>query len=141
TLAGALLELTPIVDDGAVFYLNGQEIYRLNMPDGTVSYSTSASTGVGDAVFSTPVIVPATGLVAGNNVLAVEVHQATAPSGGNGPAVTPGAGYSMAWDGSDGALFTPHNPAPVPENEGLTSHGTTPFGSSQYGSPHFIPNI
>jgi hypothetical protein len=31
-----------IYDDGPVFYLNGVEVMRLNMPDGNVNYLTTA---------------------------------------------------------------------------------------------------
>ena len=70
-----LLEL--MRDDGAVVYLNGAEVFRTNMPTGTISYTTLASTAVGGADESAyyPKALPPTALVAGNNVLAVEVHQ------------------------------------------------------------------
>src|SRR5437867_7819065 len=34
-------------DDGAVIYLNGKEVFRSNMPSGTLSYTTFASTVLG----------------------------------------------------------------------------------------------
>ena len=37
------LDVRAIVDDGAVFYLNGVEIYRQNMPAGPITYATSAT--------------------------------------------------------------------------------------------------
>ena len=40
------LALDTIIDDGAVFYLNGFEVYRENMPAGSVSYATPASSEV-----------------------------------------------------------------------------------------------
>lgn len=69
-------------DDGAVIYLNGTEVARSNMPSGTISYTTLASTAVGAANESTyyPYSIPSNLLVAGNNVLAVEVHQNTKTS-------------------------------------------------------------
>ncbi len=69
-------------DDGAVVYLNGTEIARSNMPTTTVTYATRASTttsGTDQTKFFT-FTVPTNLLVAGNNVLAVEVHQVTANS-------------------------------------------------------------
>ena len=69
-------------DDGAVVYLNGIEAYRANMPGGTVTYTTLASTTVGGAdetsFFSTS-LSPAL-LVNGDNVIAVELHQANVTS-------------------------------------------------------------
>lgn len=69
-------------DDGAVIYINGTEVARHNMPAGTVTYSTLASTTVAgnDKLISHAISVPATGLVAGNNVIAVEVHQSSTSS-------------------------------------------------------------
>ncbi len=78
--ASALLRMNVVLDDGAVFYLNGQEFHRLRLPAQAVSYSTLASSSVGDAVYEGPITVATTNLVAGDNVLAVEVHQSSASS-------------------------------------------------------------
>ncbi|MEY2410793.1 MAG: hypothetical protein QOF48_3463 [Verrucomicrobiota bacterium] len=75
--AGMLTNLTVSLlrDDGGIVYLNGVEIFRSNMPAGAASYSTFASGAIDDQVFfSGP--VPNGVLVTGNNVLAVEIHQA-----------------------------------------------------------------
>ena len=69
------LRLNPVVDDGAVFYLNGAEIYRFNMPNGNVSPATLATPGVGNAGFTGPVVIPQDNLIVGANRLSVEVHQ------------------------------------------------------------------
>src|SRR5262249_27397417 len=45
----ATLSLNLIRDDGAVVYLNGTEVFRDNMPSGTISYTTLASTTQGGA--------------------------------------------------------------------------------------------
>lgn len=74
------LRLRPILDDGAVFYLNGVEIHRVNMPDGPVSHGTLASVQVNDARWFGPVTIPSSVLLPGSNVLAVEVHQQTSQS-------------------------------------------------------------
>lgn len=71
------LTLNTIVDDGAVFYLNGAEIYRQNMPTGAVSSATFSSAGVATPNYSGPFNVPVTNLLVGTNLLAVEVHQFT----------------------------------------------------------------
>ena len=76
------LRLRLLRDDGAVVYLNGVEILRSNMPGGTVSYTTVASTAIGGAdevTFFQSSLSPSN-LLAGTNVLAVEVHQANATS-------------------------------------------------------------
>lgn len=70
------IAVNAIVDDGAVIYLNGVEVKRLNMPVGNVTYATKAATQVDNATFSGPLTISAANLVTGANVLAVEVHQA-----------------------------------------------------------------
>ncbi|HEV7867531.1 MAG TPA: lamin tail domain-containing protein, partial [Chthoniobacteraceae bacterium] len=67
TPATATMELWPVADDGAVIYLNGAEVHRINVPP---------TTEVGDARFpSAPITIPSGALVAGPNVLSAEVHQ------------------------------------------------------------------
>ncbi len=79
---GARLRLRTLVDDGAIFYLNGQEVLRLRMPNGPVDYTTFANVSQGDAanIFEGLYDLPAAALIGGTNVLAVEVHQASATS-------------------------------------------------------------
>jgi hypothetical protein len=77
---GARLLFSTVLDDGAVVYLNGAEVYRLGMPEGAIVAGTLANRTVGDAVIEGPVEVAATGLVTGDNTLAVEVHQVNATS-------------------------------------------------------------
>jgi hypothetical protein len=72
------LTLRLLVDDGAVIYLNGTELTRRNLPAGTVTSTTNALefvTGPG-TLEVTDLVVPASALRSGDNVLAVEVHQA-----------------------------------------------------------------
>ena len=65
-------------DDGAVVYLNGSEVWRVNMPGGNITYNTFASsTSPENAQANTTI---ANTLVAGDNILAVEVHQRSATS-------------------------------------------------------------
>jgi hypothetical protein len=85
--AGAILVFTNYIDDGAVFYLNGTEIFRNNMPPLSTPVSNSTlATGFncgGDATCPVGFQVSgalATNLVAGDNVLAVEVHNFSADS-------------------------------------------------------------
>ncbi len=69
--------VTYIADDGAVVYLNGQEISRQNLPTGTITQNTYATaapkraTAEGNLV---TVTVPASMLVAGQNVISAETH-------------------------------------------------------------------
>ena len=64
-------------DDGAVVYLNGVEIFRTNLQSGLVSWNSLALNVVDPPAETTPldVLLPATGLQAGTNVIAVELHQ------------------------------------------------------------------
>ncbi|OQB94070.1 MAG: CotH protein [Verrucomicrobia bacterium ADurb.Bin118] len=71
------LTFNPIIDDGAVYYLNGVEIHRQNMPAGAIHYATLASAGVATPTYSGPFTVSVSNLVVGTNLLAVEVHQFT----------------------------------------------------------------
>ena len=71
------LSLDLLRDDGAVVYLNGIEIQRSNMPSGTITVATFASSTVsGSSEDQFRASVESTdGLVPGTNVIAVEVHQ------------------------------------------------------------------
>lgn len=71
------LELGLLRDDGAVVYLNGNEVVRSNMPSGTINYLTHASSTVGGSSESTfyDYTFPSSYLVNGDNVVAVEIHQ------------------------------------------------------------------
>jgi hypothetical protein len=71
------LTLNAIVDDGAVYYLNGLEIFRQNMPTGEIQASTFASAGIATPSYVGPLTLSVTNLLAGTNLLAVEVHQFT----------------------------------------------------------------
>jgi hypothetical protein len=76
------LQLSLIRDDGAVVYLNGTEIYRSNMPAGTIAYNTLAPgniNGSSESAYNTAT-VSSSALIAGNNVIAVEIHQQSANS-------------------------------------------------------------
>jgi hypothetical protein len=68
-----------VADDGAVFYLNGTEIYRTNLPAGGLTASTLATTEILYPKYNGVIEVPAAALLPGQpNVFAVELHQASA---------------------------------------------------------------
>lgn len=76
------LQLTTILDDGAIFYLNGTELTRIRMPAGAVTAATLTTAG---SPSDPPQIletftVPSTALKSGDNVLAARVHQSAATS-------------------------------------------------------------
>jgi hypothetical protein len=76
------LDISGYIDDGAIFYVNGTQAYRLRMPAGTITSQTLASgyPCSGDATCLDEFSFPASALVAGDNVLAVEVHNYNARS-------------------------------------------------------------
>lgn len=77
------LTLQLLRDDGAVVYLNGTEVFRSNMPTGTVGNATLASTAVSGAEESTlflPCAIERGLLRNGTNIIAVEIHQSAANS-------------------------------------------------------------
>jgi len=68
------LVLKLLRDDGAIVYLNGQELFRENMPAGPVDYLTYASAGANpENVLEDHWINPGL-LLEGTNHLAVEIH-------------------------------------------------------------------
>jgi len=78
----ASLSLSILRDDGAVVYLNNVEVFRTNLPNGAMRYDLPALSTVArrdEEEFHT-IDVPPEVLVAGNNVIAVEVHQSSGTS-------------------------------------------------------------
>lgn len=69
------LSLGLAADDGAVVFLNGTELMRVRMPEGPVAFNTRPTTWAsGSNERLVEYQVPSDGLVAGDNVIAVEVH-------------------------------------------------------------------
>ncbi len=67
-------------DDGCIVYLNENELFRNNLPGGTVTYLTFALTNIAPQSESLRFwtnTLSATLLRPGTNVIAAEVHQAT----------------------------------------------------------------
>ncbi|RIK76533.1 MAG: hypothetical protein DCC68_19155 [Planctomycetota bacterium] len=76
--AGATVRMRHVIDDGAIFYLNGVEIpgSRYLMPAGSVTGTTQAlAPGVDNAGYSSFTEIPVAMFNLGNNVLSAEVHQ------------------------------------------------------------------
>ncbi|MFM7061411.1 MAG: fibrinogen-like YCDxxxxGGGW domain-containing protein [Actinomycetes bacterium] len=71
------------VDDGAVVFINGVEAVRANMPSGRITANTVASSYVSGGSESRWIdyAIPASLLRAGDNSIAVEVHQADINNG------------------------------------------------------------
>ncbi len=114
SLRGASLVITDYIDDAAVFYLNGVEVYRLRMPaPPTPIYNSTLAPAYacgGDATCPDYVFITGdamTNLVAGDNVLAAEVHNYNAAS----PDITFGLalGYTEPYDVSPRLSMTSSN--------------------------------
>ena len=121
--AVSALTLKLMRDDGAVVYVNTNEVLRSNMPVGPIDYRTLASAVVGgaeEATFFSQGIDPGV-LVTGNNLLAVEVHQ-------SGPASSD-ISFNLELSG----LAYPGNAAPV-VNAGTDQAAILPFGPTLAGS-------
>ena len=98
------LTLRIMRDDGAVVYLNGVEVWRTNMPTGTIGSSTPASVaiaGADESAFVQMTLSPSL-LVTGTNVLAVELHQ----SGGTSTDIS----FDLQLIGSDGSASVTRGP-------------------------------
>jgi hypothetical protein len=78
----AALKVALLRDDGAAIYLNGREVIRDNLPAGTLTSTTLASStvsGTAETTYFEHDLDPAL-LLAGTNVLAAEVHQSSRSS-------------------------------------------------------------
>jgi hypothetical protein len=69
------LDCSVLVDDGAVIYLNGSEIGRINMPAGEVTYQTPAIGNIADENAYTAININPGLLTEGSNTISAEVHQ------------------------------------------------------------------
>lgn len=69
------LQLEHTLADGAVFFLNGQEFARVNLPPGEIDHATAALSDVPQLLPAQPLALPAGDLLRhGANVLAVSLH-------------------------------------------------------------------
>jgi hypothetical protein len=64
-------------DDGGIVYLNGVEVFRLNMPEGPAVYNSWAAVSISGSEETTffGLAISTNLLVQGTNVVAVEIHQ------------------------------------------------------------------
>ncbi len=112
--AATELTLACTLDDGAVFYLNGVEVHRENMPEGSVDAATLASAPVGDAV-EVYIELSSDALEQGLNVLAVELHQAESDD------------EDMAFGCALGATIWPDTVEPALVLNEIAAGGEAPF--------------
>ncbi len=151
------LDLRLWIDDGAVVYLNGEEIARENLPAGAIGAETRTLTYVGSWPSWTSHAVPPSALVAGENTLAVRLHQHAPTSSDLAfelelAAVVERrelhAGFSLSKDGEPVVLTRPdgteHDRVDVPPLRRDVSYGRLPedpavwryFGQATPGGPN-----
>lgn len=130
------LTLRTLLDDGALIFLNGQEVSRQRLPGGSVTAAARASNEVGNAAF-TDLVLPSNALVNGTNTLSVQVHQAGtplgAPNGGSGGLTLNG----LTLEETGGAIFTTNYSLQA----GATAFAKDLVGNGQYAPTHTIPNL
>ena len=71
------ITLTAKYDDGAVVYVNGVEVARMNMPTGTLVYGTNPSSNRNYTDGDFVIDLPASSFSNGNNQIAVALYQGT----------------------------------------------------------------
>ena len=94
------LNLQVVRDDGVVVYINGQEVWRNNMPGGTITTSTTANSAVafGDEDAWQQATISSAFLLAGTNTIAVEIHQESGSSSD--------ISFNLKLDGNLGVIST-----------------------------------
>ncbi len=71
-----IFEMLFMIDDGAAFYVNGQEIRRFKLPSGELTFETRATQpAVATPALTGPVPIPKEVLNVGTNVLSIETRQ------------------------------------------------------------------
>jgi hypothetical protein len=75
-----IVRLRQWIDDGVVYYLNGQEVFRQGVAADPVDYLSPASRLVGNAAAEGPFEIAVSNWVSGQNVFAAEVHQQNSTS-------------------------------------------------------------
>jgi hypothetical protein len=103
------VNMSVVCDDGAVVYVNGVEMNRLNMPAGVVTDATSAVAAKNSPEESQATLfaVAPSRLIVGPNIIAVEVHN-----------FVPGGNTDMRFDAAMTAQLLPSpSPSPAPNTE------------------------
>lgn len=110
------VRLNHLVADGAVIYLNGVEVQRVNMPEGAVSHGTKALSDISTPISSGLMTLPSSSLLNGSNVLAVSLH----PASGN-----TSVSFASTLEGTE----TPPDPA---SSTGLALNEVSPAGAANF---------
>ncbi len=73
-------EFDVLVDDGAIVYINGKEVFRIGMPSGDVFYNTFSSGGGSESQYQRLIVPIEEIILSDTNIIAAEVHQISASS-------------------------------------------------------------
>lgn len=126
---GVGLLVSNYLSAGAVFYLNGAEVQRIRLPEGTIAYATPGTGGPAQPGTAELFDLPTTALVVGDNLLEVEVH----PSAGATTSLVFGASLTAS-DNFAPRILDPTQPADRNITEGQSTSfspgaiaGTQPF--------------
>ena len=135
-----------IADDGFVLYVNGVEVYRYLMPEGSIQYSTYATTYANGNPDSGSLTIDASYFRKGRNAIAVEVHnnvpgstdiywEASLERTSNGTAITNESNQitlSKDENGTYKAIFEPANEI------SHVSSGASPIRINEVGANNSI---
>ncbi|MDB4537723.1 lamin tail domain-containing protein [Akkermansiaceae bacterium] len=152
--AGAFDQYTAQVqrDDGVVIYLNGEEVYREEVPGDTpahLTYATQNISGTGEDTYNS-INIPASKFVDGDNTIAVSIHQDSAGSsdisfdlllGGSNTPASQGKEWNATWESGELTTFqSTITPPAIATRNGLTHrarvrHQDTTGRWSQWSDP------
>lgn len=131
------LALRVLSDDGVVVYLNGAEVYRANMPEGTPSSQTLANTAVSGAAESIYFLAAPPSLILlnnGLNLLAAEIHQSDIAS----------SDISFDLELAANTIFSNTPPAVVilsPTNNAVVPEGSVPIQVSAVDTDGIVTRV
>lgn len=130
-------------DDGFVVYLNGQEVARRSLPNGTLTYASAADLHEGGVYEAIDLAAHRDKLVLGANVFALEVHQADLASSDvvmdlelnhqfNGPPASTLIAKNSNWkyDASGAELGSAWREASFDDNSWQSGNGALGFGEN-----------
>jgi 3-phytase len=126
-------------DDGVVVYVNGTEIYRNNMPTGTITYTTLATDAKDNGTIPQTFTIPTSAFTIGTNVIAVEIHQQRAN--------TPDMAFDLELIGNSSvnlpptvSISSPTNGASFPLGQAVTITATASDPEGALAGVEFFAN-
>jgi len=129
---GVTLQLRDVVEDGAIYFLNGQELHRTRMPAGNVTFATLANGAPDPTPVNGPINLSITNLLPGVNTIAVAVHQSSTTSTDVELAAELVANIVEFASGPPSIITQPQSQSNVPEGNNVTfsvfAEGGLPLG-------------